>query len=463
MHPTVVMNVVGLTQGHLGDDTPHLSALAARGASAALRPVLPAVTSTVQATFVTGALPRDHGVVGNGWYFRDLEQVWFWRQSDRLVAGEKVWDAARRRDPTFTCAKLFWWFNMYGSAELSVTPRPIYPADGRKIPDIYSRPGDLAARLTADLGPFPFFNFWGPQADLRSSEWIAEASLRLFEWDRPTLTLVYLPHLDYDLQRFGPDDPRVRVAVRDIDRVCGRVIDAADAAGQRVLVLSEYGITGVSAPVHINRALRDAGWIAVRSEFDRDMLDPGASRAFAVADHQIAHIYVRDPADIAAVRALVDRLPGVDSVHGRDEQAELGLDHPRAGELVALAEADRWFTYYYWLDDVRAPDYARTVDIHRKPGYDPAELFVDPAIAAPKLKVGWTLLKKTLGFRYLMEMIPLDAGLVRGSHGRVDGEPRHAPVVLSSEAGSIHGDLVQATDIKSLILSHLFDDRPSSM
>ncbi len=460
-YPTAVINVVGLTPALIGSDTPNLLALAHDGSVGPIRAVLPAVTCTAQASYLTGTLPKDHGIVGNGWYFRDLAQVMFWRQSNQLVAGEKVWETARRRDPAVTCANMFWWYNMYSSADWSVTPRPIYPADGRKIPDIYGFPADLTARLTADIGTFPFFNFWGPNADIRSSNWIAEASLRIDEWMSPSLHLIYLPHLDYNMQRIGPDDDRIRADVRAIDAVCGRVIDRLRARGRRIIVLSEYGLTTVTRPVHINRALREAGLLVVREELGTDALDTGASQAFAVADHQIAHIYVRNAARIGETKALVERLQGVESVLEGTGIAAHGLNHERSGELVAIAAADAWFTYYYWLDDRRAPDFARTVDIHRKPGYDPAELFLDPAIPMPKLKIGYTLAKKALGFRYLLEVIPLDASLVRGSHGRITDRAEHGPVFISSEKNAVRG-VMEPTSVRDAMLAHLFDQVPGT-
>jgi predicted AlkP superfamily pyrophosphatase or phosphodiesterase len=455
MYPTAVINVVGLTRALLGPDTPHLSALARDGGLAPVHAAFPAVTCTAQASFLTGSLPNRHGIVGNGWYFRDLAQVSFWRQSNHLVQGEKVWETARLRDPSCTTAQMFWWFNMYSTVDQSVTPRPLYPADGRKIPDIYSQPADLRDRLIADLGPFPFFNFWGPKADIRSSQWIADASACVDRWSSPTLLLVYLPHLDYNLQRLGPGDPRIREDVRAIDQVCGKLIGQLRERGRRILVVSEYGLTDVAGPVHINRALRELGWLAVRDELGTDALDPGASDAFAVADHQVAHVYVRDPSRIADVSAALSRVPGIEVVLDRAAQAALGIDHPRSGELIAVAAPDRWFTYYYWLDDSRAPDYARTVDIHRKPGYDPAELLVNPAIRFPALKVGVRLAQKALGFRYLMDLIPLDASLVRGSHGRVSSSLEDGPILISSLRDGLK-ETVDAAGVRDVILSHLF-------
>ena len=456
MHRTVVLDVVGLSADLVGEATPNLAALAREGGLRPLRTILPAVTCPVQATFTTGTLPRDHGAVANGWYFRDLSEVWLWRQSSRLVAGERIWDAAARRDPAFTCAQLFWWFNMYGSATYSVTPRPMYLADGRKLPDVYTEPAELRDELAERLGTFPLFNFWGPGADIASSRWIAHCARHLYDTRRPTLTLVYLPHLDYNLQRLGPRHPAIRRDLAVIDALAGELIDHVRRDGARVIVLSEYAIGEVSGAVHVNRVLRDAKLLRVRTERGRELLDAGASAAFALADHQVAHVYVKDRERRAEVKALLEAVPGIETVLDADGKARHGLDHHRAGELVAIAAADRWFSYYYWLDDDRAPDFARTVDIHRKPGYDPAELFLDPALAWPKLKIAAVLAKKALGFRYLMDVIPLDAALVRGSHGRLTDDSV-GPVLISSEPSLLGDDLVPATDVKALVLQHLFE------
>jgi predicted AlkP superfamily pyrophosphatase or phosphodiesterase len=457
MHPVVVLNVVGLTPELIGARTPNIARLAKQGAMRPLRTVTPAVTCTVQATFLTGLPPSGHGAVANGWYFRDLAEVWLWRQSNRLLSGERVWDAGKARDERFTCANLFWWYNMASGADFAVTPRPIYKADGRKIPDCYSQPSNLRDELTAKLGRFPLFQFWGPATSIASSRWIANAALHVLDTRNPTLTLVYLPHLDYGLQRLGPDDPAIATDLAEIDAIAGRLIDAATADGRRVVLLSEYGIAPVARPVHINRALRQAGMLAVCTEEGGELLDPPQSRAFAVADHQIAHIYVADEADVPFVRSVIERVPGVAAVWGAEEKRRHGLDHPRSGELVAVAEPDAWFTYYYWLEDERAPDFARTVEIHRKPGYDPAELFLDPAIRFPRLSIGWRLMRRALGLRTLMDVIPLDAALVRGSHGRADMPETRGPVIISSEPDLLPEGIVEATAVKDIILAHVFD------
>lgn len=460
MQRTLVILVVGLAPHLVGPHTPHLAKLAARGGMRPLNTVTPAVTCAAQSTLVTGLPPSGHGAVANGWYFRDLSEVLLWRQPNQLVHGEKIWDAGKLRDPDFTCAKMFWWYNMYSTADWSATPRPMYPADGRKIPDHYSFPAALHDELDAKLGQFPLFKFWGPLADITSSDWIAKSTLHIMETRNPTLTLTYLPHLDYNLQRLGPDldHPRLQADLREIDDLCGELIEHADKTGQRVVVVSEYGITKAKDAVHINRALREAGLIAVRpEEFGREVLDAGASDAFAMADHQIAHIYVKNPDRVAEVAKLVASLDGVESVWDKDGKRANGLDHPRSGELVAVSEADRWFSYYYWLDDSKAPDFARTVDIHRKPGYDPVELFVDPAIQYPKLTAGWKLVKRKLGQRQLLDIISLkDTQLVKGTHGRITDDPDFGPLVISSEPDLMPEGAVEATDFKALVLEHVF-------
>jgi predicted AlkP superfamily pyrophosphatase or phosphodiesterase len=455
MHKTVVINAVGLSRNLLGAHTPRLNAFAGAGKTAQVGAVLPAVTCSVQATYLTGTWPSEHGIVGNGWYFRDDGEIRFWRQSNRLVQRPKVWEIAKQIDAKFTCANLFWWFNMYSSADVAVTPRPMYPADGRKLPDIWTQPGDLRRELQDRLGQFPLFQFWGPTASIRSTQWIADSAVCVDERFDPTLTLIYLPHLDYCLQRVGPVQEKIGEDLRDLDRACGQLIDHYNSRGARIIILSEYGITPVSRPVHINRLLREHGLITVREELERELLDAGASAAFAVPDHQVAHVYVNDATRVSEVRRLLEGLDGVAQVLDRDAQRQAHLDHPRSGELVAVAAPDAWFTYYYWLDDSRAPDFARTVDIHRKPGYDPAELFIDPRLRAPKLRVAWRLAQKTLGFRYLMDVIGLDASLVRGSHGRQAGLAEEGPLLMTQQTNLLREDVVPPTDVCQLILRHL--------
>ncbi len=463
MRRTAVINVVGLTEGLLGPQSTRLNDFRQHGRLAHIEPVLPAVTCSAQSTYLTGTLPAQHGIVGNGWYHRDLAEVQFWKQSNHLVQGRKVWDELRALAPGFTCAKLFWWYNMYSTADWSITPRPMYPADGRKVFDIYTAPFSIRDEIKRDLGGFPFAAFWGPAAGIKSpqggpdaaSRWIAESAKWIEQKHQPTLNLIYLPHLDYNLQRLGPAHPDIREDVRAIDAVVGDLIEFFRARSVSVMLLSEYGITPVDTPVHINRLFRQHGWISIKDELGLELLDCGASRAFAVADHQIAHVYLNDPSLENVVRALLEKQPGVARVLGAAEKKECGLDHPRAGDLVAMARENAWFTYYYWLDDAFAPDFARCVDIHRKPGYDPVELFLDPALTFPKLKIAWRLLRKNLGFRMLMDVIPLDATLVKGSHGICPASRKDWPILMTEEGGVLGDAPLKPTQVYEVIKRHI--------
>lgn len=459
-HPVAVLNVVGLSPSLLGDHAPRLRDHARRnGGVRLLEPPLPAVTSTAQSSMLTGLPVGAHGIVANGWFDRTLQEIHFWKQSNRLVAGEKVWETARQRDPSVTCANLFWWFNMGSTADYSVTPRPNYLADGRKIPDCYSHPADLRDLLQAKFGPFPLFHFWGPQADIRSTDWIAAATRFVWDRHRPTLTLAYLPHLDYPLQQVGPDHPSIGGHLREVDRVVGHLLDFFAERSVRVLVVSEYGIGSVRAAVEPNRILRDAGLLAVRKERGRELLDPIASDAFAVCDHQLAHVYLRNPERAAEVATILGRESGVERVLDRDGQRAAGIQHQRSGDLVVESSPDRWFAYPYWSPGSE-PDFARTVDIHRKPGYDPCELFVDPAIRVPSLAVGWRLLKRRVGLRTLLDVIPLDPSLVRGSHGRVAVRPGLEPVLFGEGLDRFdpveRGPRLPMTSVRDAILAALF-------
>ena len=495
-----VINVVGLTESLFGEHTPRLADFRQRGALAHIAPAFPAVTCTAQSNYLTGATPSQHGIVGNGWYNRELSEVHFWKQSNHLVQSPKLWDALRTSTPgprtknpaPFASANCFWWFNMYSTADYSVTPRPMYPADGRKIFDIYTQPGPIRHEIKKDLGEFPFFGFWGPAAGIKTPQgaadcatrWIAESAKWIENKYSPTLNLIYLPHLDYSLQRQGPfptergcpqpqhahqsanaagEDtraPQINPAIipdlRAIDAIAGDLIDFFSKRGVQMVLLSEYGITNVDTPVHLNRLFRQQGWLAIRDELGLEILDAGASKAFAVADHQVAHVYLNDRSLDGEVRKVLEKQVEVDlTVLGPKEKAEAGIDHPRAGDLIAIAPENAWFTYYYWLDDACAPDFARTVDIHRKPGYDPVELFLDPAIPLPKLKIAWRLLQKKLGFRMLMDVVPLDASLVKGSHGRRPADKKDWPVFITERPELLGAKEIESTDVFHLLRRHI--------
>jgi predicted AlkP superfamily pyrophosphatase or phosphodiesterase len=403
-----VICAVGLTP-ELAVSAPRVVAV---GKPKPLRGVFPAVTATAQATLLSGTLPSQHGIVANGWLYRDTREVRFWQQSNALIdVVPRIYDGVRT-------AKMFWWFNQGANVEWYATPKPHYGSDGSKVFDIIDRTG---VALEASIGKFPFPSFWGPQAGLPSSRWIAAASARVLRENQPDLSLVYLPHLDYDHQRNGPGNP---ACLAGLDECIGTVVDAANDIDARTLIVSEYGIVPVSRPVPINRILREAGWLEVRKGPFGEMLDTFESKAFAVSDHQIAHLYLRG-VSAGDVRSELEALPGIDAIV---PPGDVGLAHARSGELVAIAEADSWFTYDYWLDPDAAPDFANTVDIHRKPGFDPCELLM-----GSKPRAAFRLLQKTLGFRYRMDVVRLAPEDIRGSHG-LRPPPAQGPVIVGDGA-----------------------------
>lgn len=449
MQKTVVINIVGLSSSLIGEHTPFLKAYSAKRHLKTITPLLPAVTTAVQSTYLTGKWPSEHGIVGNGWYDREDCEIKFWKQSNKLVQAESIWDKGKRANPEFTCSQFFWWYNMYSSADFAATPRPNYLADGRKIPDFYSHPAELRDYLQDKLGQFPLFHFWGPGADIKSSQWIADAAILTDQQNDPTLSLIYLPHLDYCQQKFGPNLSKIKKELNEIDQLASELVHYYEQKNAKVIILSEYGIAPVNNPIHINRVFREAGLLQIRIERGLELLDAGASKAFAVADHQIAHIYINDPSVTEQVEQLLRNMPGIDLVLDRAEQKEYHIDHERSGEFVIMANKDSWFTYYFWLDDAKAPDYARVVDIHKKPGYDPVEMFM-----TSKIRAGYKLLRKKLGFRYVLDVIPLDATLVKGSHGSIGIGPEYHPVLITNEEQG--SKTIEPTDVHEIIWNHLF-------
>jgi predicted AlkP superfamily pyrophosphatase or phosphodiesterase len=449
MQKTVVINIVGLSSSLIGEHTPFLTKYLKDRYLHKIKPVLPAVTTAAQSTYLTGKWPSEHGIVGNGWYDKIDNEVKFWKQSNNLVGAKNIWDDAKEVNPDFTVSQMFWWYNMYSSADYASTPRPNYLADGRKLPDCYTKPGELRDELQEKLGQFPLFSFWGPAANIKSSKWIADASMLVDDKYNPTLSLIYLPHLDYCQQKFGPNLEVISKEVKEIDDLVKELVEFYEAKDAQIILLSEYGISPVNQPIHINRLFRKQGWLQIREERGLELLDAGESAVFAVSDHQIAHVYIKDKSKIEEVKQLIAKEKGVELVLNKEEQEKYHIEHERAGDLVVVAKQDSWFTYYFWLDDEKAPDYARVVDIHKKPGYDPVEMFM-----SSKIRAAYKLLRKKLGFRYVMDVIPLDANLVKGSHGAVNVDDKYFPVLITNNKQE--SDQLQPTQIYEVIWNTIF-------
>lgn len=451
MKKTVVIDVVALSSNLIGAQTPFLQEYVKKHPLRLIKPMLPAVTTAVQSTYLTGKEPTDHGIVGNGWYDRSDAEVKFWKQSNKLVQQEKIWDKAKSLNPDFTCANMFWWYNMYSNADYSVTPRPNYLADGCKLPDCYSHPPELRDILQQKLGQFPLFHYWGPGADIKSTQWIADASKQTDALYDPTLTLIYLPHLDYCLQKFGHELPKISKELKQIDDVVKDLVLYYESRGAKVIILSEYGIVPVNNPIHLNRIFRHHGLLQIREERGLELLDAGASKAFVVADHQVANVYINDPSVKQQVLEILNNTPGIASILDDAGKKAYGIAHERAGDLVLIAEQEGWFTYYFWLDDKKAPDYARCVDIHKKPGYDPVEMFM-----TSKGRAAYQLFRKKAGFRYVMDVVPLNASLIKGAHGSVDVPEAYHPVLITDVA--LPTGPIAATEVYEVIWQTMMQD-----
>jgi hypothetical protein len=414
----------------------------------ALTPPLPAVTCTVQASLTTGTPPSRHGIIANGLpTFRSREdqalvdasnfasyrkEISFWEQSNQFLDQPRFWQDAGGKS-AFKTALLFFQNSMPGfagtprpAADIVLTPKPDHGSDGKLVSLCWSEPRELVPQLFKELGPFPLMNYWGPMAGIASSQWIARAAAMVWEMHQPQLQWTYIPHLDYDLQRFGPRSPQAQQAVADLTGALEPLLGAVLRTGGEIVILSEYVMTEVNTPIAINRLLAEARLLATRANDDGELIDYSKSAAFALVDHQVAHVYTRDAHATAAVRALFSDHNSEISLIGREEMQDLKLNHRRSGDLLAVAAPNAWFDYRWWSDPAKAPAFARTVDIHRKPGYDPMELFWDSATNGTSQ----------------------NSSLVKGSHGRNDGPQ---PVLIGSP-NMIPSTPVLATGVAEILM-----------
>ncbi|MFL6479180.1 MAG: alkaline phosphatase family protein [Nitrososphaera sp.] len=407
MNYSILLDTVGLEQKHLDSGLlPNIAKLAENGEVAKLEPTFPAVTSSVQASILTGKFPKEHGIIANGLYDRSTYSVSFWEQPSSLVQTPRIWDTIKQRSDKKT-AVLFWQNTMYANSDIVVTPRPIH-LDDKMVMWCYSKPQGYYEKLKERLGEFNLASYWGPLASSNSSEWIANAAEYTMETERPNFLFVYIPHVDYSAQRFGKGSVQVNDDLKRADEIVGRLAQKATDIGIRnetqFVILSEYSFNDVDGAIPLNLVLRDADLLSVRTIQEKEYLDFEYSKAFAMVDHQVSHIFIKDGYEKEARKAL-ENAPGIDKVLDSRSKKEMAIGHERSGELIAISAKDKWFSYYWWHEDNRAPEFARKVDIHRKPGYDPVELFFDP---------------KT-------KSIPLEPRMVKGSHGR--------PVDLETEEG----------------------------
>jgi predicted AlkP superfamily pyrophosphatase or phosphodiesterase len=442
----IVIDIVGLEFDHLQSGIiPNISRIASEGECAKMEPVFPSVTCTVQASLLSGTYPSEHGIIGNGLYDRTNHNISFWEQSSNLVKTDRVWDVAEKnssnRPKAIKTAVLFWQNTMYCNANIVVTPRPLH-FDNDMVMWCYSKPvGYYDQQLKTNLGEFNLATYWGPFASHKSSEWISQATTYTLEEHRPNLLFTYIPHVDYSAQRFGKRSNQVKddlkIADGIVQSIFQKTIDLGIADESQLIILSEYGFNDVSSAIPLNLKLRDADLVATRRIQDKEYLDYEFSNAFAMVDHQIAHIYVKDGFANQAKQAL-ENVTGVDRLLYGEEKKLLNIDHERSGDIIAISDQDKWFSYYWWYEPERAPSFAKNVDIHRKPGYDPVELFIDPNTRS----------------------ISQDTSLVKGSHGRLadasSGEG-FALWISNRKAGILKNnntcDTVKAVDIGKYLIN----------
>ena len=431
-------NVVGLSPAHLEylEKLPACSQLIKNGKKAIVKPVFPCLTIPGQASLATGKYPCNHGMIANGMFYRDRLEVSFWDQYRSLLQAEPFWENIKKKRPELKTAVLFWQSTLYGKADIIITPKPMH-TDQRMIPWCYSKPVGLYENLVSKIGSFDLRHYWGPMASPMASRWIMNAAIAVLEKHRPNLMMTYLPILDYSCQRFGPEDPRVLDDLKIVDELIGNFLNALNSMGIRedsaIALFSEYSMSQVTGAVFPNLLLREAGLINVREIEGREYLDIEMSRAFAMVDHQIAHVFVQNKEDEKAVAELLQETDGISLVLNRDQQKEYMINHERSGELLAVADHDRWFAYYWWNDPKKAPDFAHTVDIHRKPGYDPLELF----LASDK------------------KGISMDTSLIKGSHGAPAEENERKAVFMIS--GDRLEDPALAQKIEMVEVASIFE------
>lgn len=395
-----MLDIVGLEVSHISSGLiPTISEMAHNGEYGYLSPVFPAVTSTVQASVLSGEYPNKHGIISNGLYDRENYQVLFWEQSSKLVQTERIWDVLKRKKSVKT-AVLFWQNSMFANSDFIITPRPIHLENGSIDMWCYSKPPNYYEEVSQNIGEFDLYSYWGPFSSLKSSEWISKSIEYTLEKNTPNVLLAYLPHLDYSSQKYGPNSNQTKDDLKKIDEIVNSIVKKTEKLGMdgetEFIIFSEYAFNNVEEGIPINRILREKGLISTRTVKDKEYVDYEYSKAFAMVDHQIAHIYINNPEEKNIVKDVLKEVQGIEMICDDEEKRKLKVDNSRSGDLVAISKRNKWFSYYWWFEEDKAPSFARTVDIHRKPGYDPLELFIDPQ-------------KKGISF---------DTRLIKGSHGR---------------------------------------------
>ena len=419
-----ILDIVGLDVSHLDSRSPScpniLDLIAKDGDFGLMTPVFPAVTCTVQSSITTGKYPQEHGIVSNGMFDKENLQTLFWEQSTNLVQSQKAWDVIKEQNSKLKTAMLFWQNSLYTNNDIVISPRPIHLETGQMDLWCYSKPVNYYETIMDKLGEFNLMNYWGPFASIKSTEWIAKSVQYTVENEKPNLLYAYFPQLDYSVQKHGKSSVQVQDDLRKVDNCIGSIIESTKKSGifdqTQFLLLSEYSFNDVNGAIPINRILRDKELLKVRTIKNKEYIDYEYSEAFAMVDHQVAHIYLNKfgKSKINVIKKILEDVSGIEKICDDEEKSNLHINHNRSGDLIAIADRDKWFSYYWWYEEQtttnnlsgnesenpiqtdKAPTFTKTVDIHRKPGYDPLDLYIDSQ----------------------RKSISTDVSLIKGSHGR---------------------------------------------
>ncbi|MEM9410494.1 MAG: nucleotide pyrophosphatase/phosphodiesterase family protein [Planctomycetota bacterium] len=437
IEPLILLTIPGLRADDV-DNMPNLQNLISNGCRSRIEHSFPAVTWPSQANLLTGKKPNEHGVIANGFYWRNDHKVEMWTAWNEVIQQPQLWDTLKALHPDLTSSAWFPMLSKGCGAEFVCMPAPIHKPDGSEDLWCYTKPQEFYGELLEQFGHFPLQHFWGPMANILSSKWIAETSVKAAEKFKPHFNYIYLPHLDYAAQKHGPDSSQAIEAVEELDQLIGTLrIQMESAYSCRIhwIVVSEYTITPVDHVSFPNRFLREHGWLKTTTVDGREHLDFANSEAWALVDHQFSHVFVQDRARVKEIANRLQSLEGIQTILAGEDRAKLSMDHDRSGEILLVSEPNSWQAYYWWNDDQLAPEFATNVDIHRKPGYDPIELHFDMATKS----------------------VPLDATLAKGSHGAPANSDPQKGVFLSSMMSNSPEQIAE-TDVFNIV-THYFQSQ----
>jgi len=427
MKKLIVLDIMGLSKKHYDQIKPkNISKILEHGSVSSFQPSFPAVTCSVQASIFSGTYPSEHGIISNGYYDQILKHVSFWEQSSNLVNSPRIWDILKQNMPDFKSALLFLQNSLYANSDVVITPKPIH-LDDKMIMWCYSKPKNFYEKISESLGNFDLKSYWGPFSSIKSSNWIINSAKKTIETHKPDLLITYLPHLDYASQKFGPESNEFRESVIELDNLLGDFLLFLDQDFKNeyeIMILSEYTFNSVNKSISPNLILRQHGLLATRRIEGKDYIDYELSKAFAMVDHQIAHIYIHPGYEDEVYQIL--KTENLGTILDSKLQKELKINHTKSGNLILCADTNSWFNYYWWDDVKYAPDFTFGVDIHRKPGFDPLELFLN----------------------FKTKQISHDTSLIKGSHGLISNDD--LPLIGTSFDSNIPG-IISVIEIKNLI------------